>query len=38
MDKVQLLLKKIKEDRPFYMEKFLKIRNKDAKNIEVYYD
>ena len=33
MDKVQLLLKKIKEDRPFYMEKFLKIRNKDAQLI-----
>ena len=33
MDKVQLLLKKIKEDRPFYMEKFLKIRNKEAKLI-----
>ena len=33
MDKVQLLLKRIKEDRPFYMEKFLKIRNKDAKLI-----
>ena len=33
MDKVQLLLKRIKEDRPFYMEKFLKIRNKEAKLI-----
>ena len=33
MDKVQLLLKRIKQDRPFYMEKFLKIRNKDAKLI-----
>ena len=31
MDKTQLMLKKIKEDRPWYMEKFLKIRNKDAK-------
>ena len=30
MDKVQLLLKRIKEDRPFYMEKFLKIRDKNA--------
>lgn len=33
MDKVQLLLKKIKSDRPFYMENFLKIRNKDAQLI-----
>ena len=33
MDKVQLLLKRIKQDRPFYMEKFLKIRNKDAQLI-----
>lgn len=30
MNKTQLMLKRIKEDRPFYMEKFLKIRNKDA--------
>lgn len=29
-DKVQLMLKRIKEDRPFYMEKFLKIRDKNA--------
>ena len=33
MNKTQLLLKKIKEDRPFYMEHFLKIRNKEAKLI-----
>ena len=32
-DKTKLLLKKIKEDRPFYLEKFLKIRNKEAKLI-----
>ena len=29
-DKVQLMLKRIKKDRPWYMEKFLKIRNKEA--------
>ena len=33
MNKTQILLKKIKEDRPFYMEHFLKIRNKEAKLI-----
>ena len=33
MDKTKLLLKRIKEDRPFYLEKFLKIRNKEAKLI-----
>lgn len=30
MNKTQMLLKRIKEDRPWYMEKFLKIRNKEA--------
>ena len=30
MNKTQILLKRIKEDRPFYMEKFLKIRDKNA--------
>lgn len=33
MDKTQLMLKRIKEDRPWYMNKFLKIRNKEAKLI-----
>lgn len=33
MNKTQILLKRIKEDRPFYMENFLKIRNKEAKLI-----
>ena len=32
-NKTQILLKRIKEDRPFYMEHFLKIRNKEAKLI-----
>ena len=32
-NKTQLLLKRIKEDRPWYMENFLKIRNKEAKLI-----
>ena len=32
-DKTQLMLKRIKEDRPWYMENFLKIRNKEAKLI-----
>lgn len=30
MDKTQAMLKRIKEDRPWYMGKFLKIRNKEA--------
>lgn len=33
MDKTQLMLKRIKEDRPWYMNNFLKIRNKEAKLI-----
>ena len=32
-NKTQLMLKRIKEDRPWYMENFLKIRNKEAKLI-----
>ena len=32
-NKTQILLKRIKEDRPWYMENFLKIRNKEAKLI-----